>query len=116
MFVPGNRVNKLGLLETIVGTVLDSSEPGPQAGSLLVQWNVGKARCWERACDLVGAYSESSTFSIGQRVELHPGCDLWMRGARYGAVVGVSGRRIRVKLDRYPRVRAFSPALLRIAE
>lgn len=26
----------------------------------------------------------------GKRVELHPGCDLWMRGAKYGEVRGCS--------------------------
>lgn len=25
---------------------------------------------------------------IGQRVELSPACDLWMRGARFGQIVG----------------------------
>lgn len=37
----------------------------------------------------------------GDRVELHPGMDLWMQGARYGTVTGThkSGK-FRVKLDR----------------
>ena len=49
-------------------------------------------------------------YTVGDRVELHPGTDLWMRGARYGEVVGLSitlpsdriGRndRVRVKIDR----------------
>lgn len=33
-------------------------------------------------------YTLEQTFEVGQRVELHPGCDLWMRGARYGTVDG----------------------------
>lgn len=38
---------------------------------------------------------------VGARVELHPGLDLWVRGARFGVVVGhVRGTaKVRVKLD-----------------
>ena len=42
-------------------------------------------------------------YTVGDRVELHPGTDLWMRGARYGDVVGLSltrNDRVRVKIDR----------------
>lgn len=49
-------------------------------------------------------------YSIGDRVELHPGTDLWMRGARYGVVVGLSltpKDRVRVELDKLPG-RTFS--------
>jgi len=49
-------------------------------------------------------------YSIGDRIELHPGCDLWMQGARYGEVVGSSLTpvdRVKVKLDRLPK-RVFS--------
>jgi hypothetical protein len=45
-------------------------------------------------------------YTIGDRVELHPGTDLWMRGARYGDVVGLSltpDDRVRVKIDRTGR-------------
>ena len=41
-------------------------------------------------------------YTVGDRVELHPGTDLWMRGARYGDVVGLSltpNDRVRVKID-----------------
>ena len=43
------------------------------------------------------------SYSIGARVEIHPGTDLWMQGARYGVVVGLAptpNDRVRVKLDR----------------
>lgn len=39
----------------------------------------------------------------GDRVELHPSTDLWMRGARFGTCVGFSLTpldRVRVKLDK----------------
>jgi hypothetical protein len=46
-------------------------------------------------------------YTVGDRVELHPGTDLWMRGARYGTVVGMSltpRDRVRVKVDATGRV------------
>jgi hypothetical protein len=46
---------------------------------------------------------DGNGYSVGDRVELHPGCDLWMRGARYGKVVGSSitpNDRVHVVLDR----------------
>lgn len=40
----------------------------------------------------------------GRRVELHPGTDLWMMGARYGTVVGVAKingqEMLRVQMDK----------------
>lgn len=45
-------------------------------------------------------------YAIGDRVELHPGTDLWMHGARYGVVVAREGTgRARVKLDKLPEKR-----------
>lgn len=44
-------------------------------------------------------------YGVGDRVELHPGTDLWMRGARFGEVVRVSLTpvdRVRVTLDKLP--------------
>ena len=55
---------------------------------------------------------DGSTYAVGDRVELHPACDLWMRGARYGVVVRTSLTpidRIHVKLDKLPR-RVFAGA------
>lgn len=60
----------------------------------------------------------------GQRVELHPATDDWMRGDRFGTVIGYGRKReyvdtftkersmvrpIRVKLDKSGRVRRFHP-------
>jgi len=53
--------------------------------------------------DLIGY--DGSGYGIGDRVELHPGTDLWMRGARYGTVIGsslTSADRVRVQLDAMP--------------
>lgn len=48
---------------------------------------------------------DGNGYSIGDRVELHPGTDLWMRGARYATVVGIvptEQDRVRVELDAKP--------------
>ena len=45
-------------------------------------------------------------YGIGDRVEIHPATDLWMRGARFGVVVGLSltpNDRVRVRLDKLPK-------------
>lgn len=36
---------------------------------------------------------------VGARVELHPGCDLWMRGAKYGTVVKEESDTVTVRMD-----------------
>lgn len=46
---------------------------------------------------------------IGERVELHPGTDAWMRGDRFGEIVAVVERHgvvtsVRVKMDKSGRV------------
>ena len=51
-------------------------------------------------------------YRVGDRVELHPGCDLWMQGARYGEVVGMSltkEDKVRVVLDKLPKVKFSGP-------
>jgi hypothetical protein len=44
---------------------------------------------------------------LGRRVQVHPGCDCWMQGDRYGVVVKVGRRLIHVRMDRSGRVRRF---------
>ena len=39
-------------------------------------------------------------FTKGDRVELHPATDLWMRGMRFGTVVGIGRKMLNVELDR----------------
>lgn len=55
-------------------------------------------------------------FTIGQRVELHPGTDLWMMGARFGTVTKIGRKFVTVKLDRLTRAKRFSADLLRFVE
>ncbi len=52
---------------------------------------------------------------IGERVELHPGTDAWMRGDRYGEIVAVveqHGRvmSVRVRMDKSGRVLRLDPS------
>jgi hypothetical protein len=52
--------------------------------------------------DTVVGY-DGNGYTVGDRIEIHPGTDLWMRGARFGVVVGLSltpNDRVRVKLDK----------------
>ena len=39
----------------------------------------------------------------GQRVQLHPATDAWMRGDRYGTIVRIGPKTIHVKMDRSER-------------
>ena len=46
---------------------------------------------------------DGNGYDVGDRIEISPATDLWMRGARYGVVVGKSITemdRVRVKLDK----------------
>lgn len=56
------------------------------------------------------------SFRLGDRVEIGPHLDLWMMGARYGAVTGFGKRgRIRIKLDRVKRsIRLFPSDIVNI--
>jgi hypothetical protein len=59
-------------------------------------------------------------FSVGDRVELSPACDLWMRGARFGVVVGKSitkADRYKIELDKIlGRKFSCSEDLLRLVD
>jgi hypothetical protein len=44
-----------------------------------------------------------ATFVIGQRVELHPACDAWMQGDRFGVVAKIGTKYVHVKMDRSGR-------------
>ena len=48
---------------------------------------------------------DGNGYTVGDRVELHPGTDLWMRGARYAtvkAIVDTLDDQVRVELDKFP--------------
>jgi len=52
---------------------------------------------------------ELSDFQPGQRVQLHPASDLWMRGARYGTVVRAGRQWVLVNLDMTGLIHAIEP-------
>jgi hypothetical protein len=37
---------------------------------------------------------------VGDRIEMHPATDVWMRGDRYGEIIRIGRTLITVKLDR----------------
>jgi hypothetical protein len=63
---------------------------------------------------------DGSAYTVGSRVELHPGTDLWMQGARFGVVTGMSltpRDRVKVRLDKVPgRTFSGSAATFRCVE
>jgi hypothetical protein len=48
-------------------------------------------------------------FRPGDRVELHPATDLWIRGARYGTVVKIGTKTLTLDLDRLGCTMRVSP-------
>lgn len=54
----------------------------------------------------------TSDFTIGDRVQLHPATDLWARGARFGDVVSVGRKLVRVHVDALGRTICIDPANL----
>ena len=52
---------------------------------------------------------EITDFKKGDRIEMHPATDLWMMGARYGEIVQVGRKNLKVKLDYLRRAIAVSP-------
>lgn len=63
----------------------------------------------EHKFETVNGY-DGNGYTVGDRVEIHPGTDMWMRGARYGTVIGMSlttNDRIHVEMDKIPN-RKFS--------
>lgn len=53
---------------------------------------------------------ELNEIKKGDRIELHPATDLWMRGARYGDVTSIGRGKVSVKLDRIAHVLRVLPA------
>lgn len=54
---------------------------------------------------------DGKPYGIGDRIELHPDTDLWMRGARYGKVTGCTltpDDRVHVRLDKLPDAQPFA--------
>jgi hypothetical protein len=50
-----------------------------------------------------------TSFTVGQRVESHPGTDAWVFGDRYGKVVKIGRKYIHVYMGRSGRTLRFPP-------
>lgn len=57
---------------------------------------------------------ELTDFRKGQRVQLHPGCDQWMQGDRYGEVKTVGRWRLTLRMDSGRLLRAKPTHILEI--
>ena len=58
-------------------------------------------------------YTDEQTFSVGDRVELSPACDLWMRGAKYGQIAAVAPLRVRMDYTAVKRLIVVNKTLIR---
>jgi hypothetical protein len=64
-------------------------------------------------------YTLEQRFASGDRVELSPACDLWMRGARFGTIVGFIGPsshpsyKVRMDHKSVKGIKYFNPDYLR---
>jgi hypothetical protein len=55
-----------------------------------------------------------TTLKTGDRVELHPRLDRWMRGDRFGVVREVGRKFVHVRMDRSGQVALVDPADLEL--
>ena len=51
-------------------------------------------------------------YGTGDRVQVHPACDCWMMGDRYGTIEKITKRSFHVRMDRSGKIRKFIPDLL----
>jgi hypothetical protein len=51
-------------------------------------------------------------FTVGQRVATHPASGAFMKGMRFGEVIGVGRTRVKVRMDIGQRVIFFGPGYL----
>jgi hypothetical protein len=55
--------------------------------------------------DLTNMDSRVLFLEIGMRIELHPACDAWMMGDRYGEIIKLGKKWIHLKMDRSGKIR-----------
>lgn len=68
-----------------------------------------------RVVEKSGYSLDIGAFTVGTTVEVHPACDCWMRGDRFGEVVKVTQRNtVHVSMQRSKKTRVFRPGLLQI--
>jgi hypothetical protein len=60
-------------------------------------------------------HTTPSEFRVGQRVQLHPGLDQWMRGDRYGTVTKIGRDKVHIQTNHNYKMR-LTPSRLEIVE
>ena len=58
---------------------------------------------------IYGPFDSLGRFAPGDRIEVHPATDTWMRGDRYGTVEAIGRKALAVHLDRSGRRVRVSP-------
>lgn len=48
-------------------------------------------------------------FEVGDRVQVHPAHDYWMKGDRFGVVESIGHRYVSVRMDRSKKLARFVP-------
>ena len=72
-------------------------------------------RDWKELCEDLAVDDDEfegnpvTGYEVGDRVQLHPATDAWMRGDRYGEVVKIGRDKIHVKLDKSGRTLKLTP-------
>lgn len=83
------------------------------AGEDPSDWRAAKSGRASASVKVGKGKAAGSTFTVGQRVELHPGTDRWMMGDRYGEVKRINRGSVVVKLDRSGKVMNFASGNLK---
>jgi hypothetical protein len=91
------------------------TENPPDGKRTPILWSFDRVY-WEPTDQLIGEYGPDNEIERDQRVELHPGCDLWMAGARFGTVIEKRPDGYRVKLDATARAATVPADRLRVLE
>ncbi len=53
---------------------------------------------------MAGFKMNEQGFAVGQRVEISPAYDIWMRGDRYGEIIGITPKSVNVRMDKSGKV------------
>ena len=52
---------------------------------------------------------DAPLYSVGERVQLHPATDDWMRGDKFGEITKMGTHFVLVKLDKSGRIKRYGP-------
>jgi hypothetical protein len=57
-----------------------------------------------------------SDFFVGDRIQLHPASERWMRGDRYGEVVSLGRKYLKVRMDSGPTFKVDPRDVIEVVE